>query len=148
MNTKKIILINASKIYFGIVLFFFLMKFLNLEQITEFRLLNFIFVFWGSNNAIKKNIFTNHENDYVKNLYVGFATSFLAIILLGLSLNIYLSFIDPTLISTIENLKIWGSNLNPILITFAILIEGISSSLICTFILMQYWKKYKTVSPN
>lgn len=146
MNTKKIILINASKIYFGIVLFFFLMKFFNLEGVTELRLLNFIFVFWGINSALKKNIFTNHENDYIQNLYVGFATSFMAIILLGLSLNIYLSFIDPTLIATIEDLKIWGSNLNPILITFAIFIEGISSSLICTFILMQYWKKYKTVN--
>jgi hypothetical protein len=59
------------------------------------------------------------------------------------SLNIYLSYIDPNLITAIEDLKIWGSNLNPVLITFAILIEGISSSLICTFILMQYWKKYK-----
>lgn len=143
MDTKKIILINASKIYLGIVLFFFLMKFFNLEQITELRLLNFIFVFWGINSAIKKNIFTNHENEYVQNLYVGFATSFLAIILLGVSLNIYLSYIDPTLIIAIEDLKIWGSNLNPVLITFTILIEGISSSLICTFILMQYWKKYK-----
>lgn len=146
MNTKKIILINALKIYLGIVLFFFLMKFLNFEQITELRLLNFIFVFWGINSAIKKNIFANHENDYIQNLYVGFATSFLAIILLGFSLNVYLSFIDPSLITAIENLKIWGGNLNPILITFAILIEGISSSLICTFILMQYWKKYKTVN--
>ena len=146
MNIKKIILTNAVKIYLGIVLFFFLMKLLKLEHYTEFRLLNFIFVLWGINSAIKKNILKNNHNNYFENLYVGFSTSFLAMILLSFSLIIYLSYINPSFIQVIENLKIWGNHLTIPLITFAIFIEGISSSLICTFILMQYWKAIK--APN
>jgi len=142
MNTKNIIITNAFKIYFGIVLFFFLMKLLDLEQITELRLLNFIFVFWGINSAIKKNIFKNNNN-YIENLSIGFRTSFLAMLLLIFSLTIYLYYINPSFIHVIENLKIWGNHLTPPLIAFAIFIEGISSSLVCTFILMQYWKGYK-----
>ncbi len=143
MNTKNIILNNGLKIYLGIVIFFFVMKLLRLEQFTELRLLNFIFVFWGINNAIKTNIFKNRSNNYLENLYIGFATSFLAMILLIFSLTIYLFYIDPSFIHIIENLKIWGNHLTPPLISFAIFIEGISSSVVCTFILMQYWKGYK-----
>jgi hypothetical protein len=119
------------------------MKLLNLEQFTELRLLNFIFVFWGINNSLKTNIFKNHSTNYLENLYIGFATSFLSMLLLIFSLTIYLYYIDPSFIQIIENLKIWGNHLTPPLIAFAIFIEGISSSLVCTFILMQYWKGYK-----
>lgn len=147
MSVGKIILINAVKIFAGIVLFFFLMKLFGLDEFTELRLLNFIFVFWGINSAIKKNIFTNGNNNYLENLSIGFRTSFLAILLLIFSLTIYLFYIDSSFIHVMENSKIWGNHLTPPLIAFAIFIEGISSSLICTFILMQYWKNYKVAKP-
>jgi len=147
MSVGKIIIINAIKIFAGIVLFFFLMKLFGLDEFTELRLLNFIFVFWGINSAIKKNIFKNGNNNYLENLSLGFRTSFLAILLLIFSLTIYLFYINPSFIHVMENSKIWGNNLTPPLIAFAIFIEGISSSLVCTFILMQYWKNYKVAKP-
>ena len=143
MTTEKIIFTNAIKIYIGIVLFFFLMKLLGIDHITELRALNFFFVFWGINNAVKNNIFKNNNNTYLSNLFIGFSTSFLSVIMISASLMIYLFYIDPSFIETIENLLLWGGNLTPPLISFAILIEGLASSIICTFIVMQYWKKYK-----
>lgn len=143
MNTTKIIVSHALKIYLGIVLFFFLMKLLGLDHITELRLLNFIFVFWGINGAIKKNILKNNTNHYLSNFYIGFATSILGVILISVSLTFYLFYIQPSFINTIEDLNMWGANLSPPLVAFAILVEGLASSIIITFILMQYWKKYK-----
>ena len=55
----------------------------------------------------------------------------------------YVSLIDPGFISVLEKSFLWGSNLTLPLIIFAIAIEGIASSVICSFILMQYWKNYK-----
>ena len=143
MDTTKIIVSHALKIYLGIVLFFFIMKLLGLEHITELRLANFIFVFWGINGAIKKNILKNNTNHYLSNLYIGFATSILGVILISVSLTIYIFYIQPSFINTIEDLNMWGTSLSPPLIAFAILIEGLASSIIITFILMQYWKKHK-----
>lgn len=143
MKTKNIIFLNALKIYLGIVLFFFLMKLFKLEHITELRLLNFIFVLWGVNSAIKKNINSNSGFGYLQNLFVGFSTSFSAVILITFSLTIYLFYINPAFIQVIESLKIWGSKLSPIKVAFAIFTEGISSSLVASFIIMQYWKNFK-----
>jgi uncharacterized membrane protein YcaP (DUF421 family) len=143
MDTKKIIISNALKIYFGIVVYFFVMKILGLENITELRLLNFLIVVWGINSAIKQNLYKNHNNTYLTNLSIGFSTSFFALLAVAFSLIFYITFINNSLLHIMENSNIWGRNLTLGKVIFAILIEGLASSVICTFILMQYWKKYK-----
>ncbi|MBV1888467.1 MAG: hypothetical protein KUG51_04180 [Urechidicola sp.] len=150
MPVEKIVLINAVKIFVSIVLFFFIMKMLRLEHVTELRLLNFIFVFWGVNSAIKKNLTANGNSAYLSNLFLGFFTSFMSVILISLSLAIYLFYIDPSFIKVLEQSTLWGQTLSPPLMSFAIMIEGVASSMICTFIVMQYWKnkKSKVLSSN
>ncbi|MGV6846697.1 MAG: hypothetical protein ACWA42_11285 [Lutibacter sp.] len=143
MKTSTILLANGLKIYFGIILFFFVMKFFNLEKYTEFRVLNFVFVLYGVNQAIKQNIKLNRETNYLSNLYIGFATAVFAIILVCLSLIFYLNQINPDFIKIIENLKIWGKSLTPFKVVFAIFTEGISSAIIISFIVMQIWKNFK-----
>ncbi len=64
MNTDKIILTNAVLIYGCIIVFFFLMKIFGLDNVSELRFLNFLFVFWGINNAIKANINFNNQTSY------------------------------------------------------------------------------------
>jgi len=143
MDTSKIIINNALKIYLGIVIYFFVMKLLGLENITKLRLLNFLIVVWGVNAAIKQNIFKNHNNTYLTNLSIGFSTSVLAVISVAISLIFYVSFINDNLLYIMENSSVWAKNLTLGKVVFAILIEGLASSVICTFIIMQYWKKYK-----
>jgi hypothetical protein len=143
MDIKKIIIANALKIYLGIVLYYFFMKILGLENITELRLLNFLIVVWGVNSAIKQNLYKNHNNTYLTNLSIGFTTSFFAVLAVAFSLIFYITFINYNLLHIMENSSVWGSNLTLGKIVFAILIEGLASSVICTFILMQYWKKHK-----
>jgi len=144
MDISKIIINNALKIFFGIVAYFFLMKVLGLENITELRLFNFLIVVWGVNSAIKQNLYRNHNNTYLTNLSIGFSTSFFAVLAVAFSLIFYITFIDFGLLGIMENSSVWGKNLSLGKVIFAILIEGLASSVICTFIIMQYWKKYKT----
>ena len=61
-----------------------------------------------------------------------------------LGLIIYVDFINPSFMTVLENSAFWGQNLNLGLVVFALAIEGIASSVICSFILMQYYKNYKT----
>ena len=148
MSVEKIVFINAAKIFVGIVLFFFFMKLLGLDHLTELRLLNFIFVFWGVNSAIKKNFLENQNSAYLQNLFIGFFTSFAAVIMTSISLAVYLFYIEPSFIEVLENSTIWGDSLTPPLMSFAIMIEGVASSMICTFIVMQYWKNKKILPPK
>jgi len=143
MGTNKIIVKNALKIVLGIVLYFFAMKLLGLENVVELRFLNFLFVVWGVNSSIKNNIHENKETGYVGNLFLGVSTSVVAVIITVISLILYVTFISPEFIIVLENSFLWGNNLSLQLIVFALLIEGIASSVICSFILMQYWKNYK-----
>ena len=146
MNTDKIILTNAVLIYGCIIVFFFLMKIFGLDNVSELRFLNFLFVFWGINNAIKANIIFNNQTSYFNNFYVGFGTSVIAVGLTILGLMIYVGLIDPSFMTVLEDSSFWGKKLNLIMVIFALAIEGIASSVICSFILMQYYKNYKTTN--
>ncbi len=143
MGINQIIIKNALKIVLGIVIYFFAMKLLGLENVSELRFLNFLFVAWGINNAIKSNIKKNKDTFYISNLFIGVSTSVIAVGMVIISLITYISLIDPGFITVLENSFLWSSNLTLPLIVFAIAIEGIASSVICSFVLMQYWKNYK-----
>ncbi len=143
MGVERIVIKNAIKIYLGIVLFFFLMKLLNLDNISELRLLNFIFVFWGINGAIRQNIFENGNTNYLQNLFIGLFTSLLSLVLIIFSFTIYLFYIEPSFIQILGDSSLWGENLTPPSIAVALFIEGMASSIICAFIVMQFWKNKK-----
>lgn len=148
MNTRKIILTQGVKIFVLIGTFFLMMKVFNLEHITELRLINFVFVYWGVNEAIRKNITSNMNTAYLTNLSIGYLTASLAVLLTAASSMVYLFYIDPAFLMQTHRMNLWGANLTPPLISFAILIEGLASSMICSFVLMQYWKNFKVRSPQ
>ena len=144
MDTNKIILKNGLLIYSCIVVFFLLMKILGLDNVSELRFLNFLFVFWGVNRAIKQNINFNDQDSYFNNFYIGFGSSVIGIALTIIGLIIYVGFIDPSFITVLENSSLWGKKLSLEMVVFALTIEGIASSVMCSFILMQYYKNYKS----
>lgn len=144
MSTNKIIVKNGLLIYACIVVFFLLMKVLGLDDVSELRFLNFLFVFWGVNRAIKQNIELNDQDSYFNNFYVGFGSSIIGIALTILGLIIYVGFIDPSFITVLENSSLWGKELSLGMVVFALAIEGTASSVMCSFILMQYYKNHKS----
>ena len=146
METKKIIAQNAVKIYAGIALFFLIMKVFGLEKIMALRMFNFVIVIWGINSAIKMNIFKNHETNYLSNIFIGISTSLIAVFASAISLLIYAKFISPDFIHVLESSMLWGDNLSISLISIVIFFEGTASSVISSFIVMQYWKNYKVLA--
>jgi len=144
MTRDKIIWRQALLIYLGIVCFFLLMKVFNLDQIVELRLLNFGIVFWGLNTAIKLNIKSDTPSDYLSNFSLSIMTASTALIMVCVSLVIYLEFIDPSFMQVMEQTGIWGNNLSILMIVFGIAVEGFASSVISSFILMQFWKQKST----
>ncbi|TCI84391.1 hypothetical protein [Tenacibaculum sp. M341] len=148
MSNNKIILSNALLIFGGIAGFFFLTKIIGLDDVSELRLLNFVFVLWGINRAIKTNIKVNQESSYINNFSIGIGTSVLAVGFTIVGLIFYVGFIDSGLIAVLENTSFWIQNLSLPLIVFALAIEGVASSVICSFILMQYYKNYKVTDAS
>ncbi|WP_299680203.1 hypothetical protein [uncultured Tenacibaculum sp.] len=143
MSTNKIIFKNGLLIYSCIVAFFLLMKVLGLDNVSELRFLNFLFVFYGVNRAIKQNIDLNEQESYFNNFYVGFGSSVIGIALTIIGLIVYVGFIDSSFMSVLENSSLWGKELSLEMVVFALSIEGTASSVMCSFILMQYYKNYK-----
>lgn len=143
MASNRIIFSNALLIFAGIAGYFLVMKILGLEDVAELRFLNFAFVLYGINRAIKTNIIGNHRSVYFSNFLLGIGTSIVAVALTIVSLIIYVDFIDPSFMNVLEKSSFWGQKLSLPLVVFALAIEGIASSVICSFILMQYYKNYK-----
>jgi hypothetical protein len=117
------------------------MKIFGLDDIVQLRALNFIFVFFGINKAIKLNIINNGEVDYLSNFSLAILTAVTALIMVILSLVIYLDFIDPGFLEVMEQVRVWGAQINVLMVAFGIAVEGFASSVIISFILMQYWKR-------
>ncbi|NJB81878.1 hypothetical protein [Wenyingzhuangia aestuarii] len=143
MNTRKIIFQNAAKIYAAIVGFYFLIKLIGLTHIVELRFLNILFVLWGINTAIKTSIKEQDNNNYISNMFLGFSTGLLAIMAVIVSMTLYVSFIDDSLLLLLQKTSYWGNHLTLPKIVFSMTIEAMASCAISTFTLMQYWKKYK-----
>ncbi len=141
MTRSKIVWKQSILIYIGIVSFFFVMKVFGLDNIVQLRALNFIFVFFGINKAIKLNIINNGEVDYLSNFSLAILTAVTALIMVILSLVIYLDFIDPGFIEVMEKVRVWGAQIDVLMVAFGIAVEGFASSVIISFILMQYWKR-------
>lgn len=143
MTNQKIVLKNATKIYVSIVGFYFFMKLIGMADIIEFRMLNILFVIWGINSSIKNNIDYNLDNNYLTNLSIGFSTGLLGILGVIGSMAFYVSIVDDSLITTLQQTSFWGNNLTLPKIVFSMTVEAMASCVISTFVLMQYWKKHK-----
>ena len=115
------------------------MEFFGLADKTHLRALNGVFVIVGMNRAIQVNIKNNHDG-YLENLMTGFLTSGISVFLGAISLIIFLNFKDSAyVISIAENM--WMANATtPLHLGMAIIIEGLGSSMIFSFISMQYLK--------
>ena len=143
MKTSKIILQFALKTFSLIVGFYFVMKLIGLADVLEFRIFNIVFVLWGVNSAIKTNLEKNLDNTYLTNLYIGFSTSALTVISTIVAMITYVTFVDQHLLVLLETASMWGSGLTLPKVVFAMTIEGMASSVISSFLIMQYWKKHK-----
>jgi len=140
---------TKTTIRFGIymfltmVLFFFLMKLVGLEKVTELRLFNIVIAAYFSNQLAREKLIDNHKAGYLGLLGSLFAANMIAVVLSCISLLVYTSFIDTHFMSSIGNGFFLGNNLTLPIILGALFMEGTAVAIIVTFSLGQYWKGVK-----
>ena len=131
---------NGFIIFLGIGLFFLAMDFFGLSDKNYLRALNAFIVIYGINKTIKMNL-NNGITDYLENFISGFKTGIIGVLLgiIGLIIYIYIKG-GESYLSTLSNTFFFLGKTNIIMYCSVLFFEGIASSLIGSFVLMQYWK--------
>lgn len=145
MNRFKIIIQNALLITLLIGGFFFVSKLLGLHENPYLRFLNLLFVVFGVRRAIVTNIDLNKETNYITNLGLGLQTSAIAVILSIIGVVGYIEFLNPEFLTTMNQSFLIGGNLSTAEIFITLLIEGMASSLISSFVVMMFYKNHDKV---
>lgn len=116
------------------------MDFLGLADKNYLRILNAFIVLYGINETIKMNI-KNGKTDYLQNLVSGFKTGIIGVFLgiVGLIIFIYIKG-GEVYLDKLSDTFFFGEDNNIIKYCSILFFEGIASSLIGSFTLMQYWK--------
>ena len=140
MSADKIIIKNAIITSLMIGGFFFLTKLIGWEENPYLRFLNLVFVLIGIYLSIKESVYKNGESKYTTNLGIGIRTSAFAVLLSIIGVVVYIHFINPEFLSVMNSSFLIGgdSSLSEIIIT--LVIEGMASSVIGSFIIMQFYK--------
>lgn len=131
---------NGFIIFVGIGIYFLIMELLGLSNNFYLRILNVFIVLYGTNRTIKANIFDGNE-DYLGNLTSGAMTAFIGVILSIIGLDIYIHLRGgETYIRTLSEAFLFGGSPSIYQYCLGLLFEGLASSAIGAFTLMQYWK--------
>jgi len=142
MKKNKSIIVYSILTYLSLCAYFLIIDSLGLADKTYLRLFNGVIVLAFMNHLIKSNIKKNITG-YFENFSAAFISSGIAIILSGISLIIFLSFKDIDYVHNISDGLLLVSAGTASHIGGAILIEGLASAMMFSFISMQYWKGVK-----
>ena len=131
---------NGFIIFLGIGLFFLAMDFFGLSDKNYLRALNAFIVIYGINKTIKMNL-NNGITNYLENFISGFKTGIIGVFLgiIGLIIYTYIKG-GESYLSTLSNTFFFLGKTNIIMYCSVLFFEGVASSLIGSFVLMQYWK--------
>ena len=132
---------NGILIFIGIGVYFLIMELLGLSDVFLLRVLNIFIVVYFLNKTIKSN-YTEGKTEYLENLISGTLTSLIGVFLSVAGLLAYISMKggDAYLEKLSENFLFGGGEPSMYQYCIGLLFEGIASSIIITFTLMQYWK--------
>lgn len=137
---NKIVLKNALLIFIGIAAFFLTMDFVGLAGENYLRALNAFIVMYGIRKTIKDN-YSRDEMDYFENFISGFLTGVLGVFMgiIGLVIFIYIKG-GESYLSVLSDTFFFGGKVSIIQYCGVLFFEGVASTLIGTFILMQFYK--------
>lgn len=140
MNLSKE-LNNGILIFIGIGIYFLTMELFGLSDVFLLRLLNICIVVYFLNKTIKSN-YKEGKTEYLENIVSGTLTSLIGVVLsiAGLFIYVQLKGGDPYLAKLSGNFLFGGGAPSIHQYCIGLLFEGIASSIIINFTLMQYWK--------
>ncbi|SFB02158.1 hypothetical protein SAMN05660845_1355 [Flavobacterium swingsii] len=132
---------NGILIFIGIGLYFLTMELLGLSDVFLLRILNIFIVIYFLNKTIKSN-YNEGKTEYLENLISGTLTALIGVALSVAGLLTYISMKggDAYLAKLSQNFLFGGGTPSVNEYCIGLFFEGIASSIIITFTLMQYWK--------
>lgn len=132
---------NGIMIFIGIGIYFLTMELLGLSGIFWLRILNIFIVVYFVNKTIKSN-YKEGQTEYLGNLISGALTSLVGVVLSVAGLLAYINMRGGNVyLEKLSGSFLFGGG-HPSMYQYCIgmFFEGIASSIIITFALMQYWK--------
>ena len=117
-----------------------MIEFLGLGDKIYLRMFNGVIVLIGINHTIRTN-FKKGSSGYFENLSSAVLTGGLAVLLSVVCLALFLSRKSPEYIEMLAGDLLMANGSLAGHVCMAILVEGMASVIIITFILMQYWKE-------
>jgi hypothetical protein len=137
-NPDRIAENYGLRIAAGLILYFFLMKFIGLGHNAELRLVNLVFLTVGIWAALRKFKDTHTDRlNYFRGLIMGVATGAVASLVFGLFLFVYMQ-LDQSFMDSIRANEPMGRYLNPYMAAFIVVLEGFFSGLLMTFVLLNW----------
>ena len=137
-DPKQIPLNYGLKIAGGLVAYFVLMILIDKGHHVELRLLNLFIMAAGIFFGLKKFKETHEDHiNYFRALVTGVAIGAVGSGIFGILLFIYLS-INPGFMDTMKENEQMGLHLNPYIASFIVVLEGVFSGLLVTFVLINW----------
>jgi Protein of unknown function (DUF4199) len=122
----------------GMILFFLAMRLLDLHHHVELRLLNLLIQSVGIYYALKQFRTTHSDHlNYFRGLIVGVATGSVGSAVFAAFMFAYMQ-LDAGLMQSIIDNEPMGHYLNPYISSFIVALEGGFSSMLVTFLLLNY----------
>ncbi len=122
--------------------YFLFMQMIGLGKVLELRVLNLIILLGGIILAEERyKSATSKHMEYLTGYGLGGTVTLISISIFALFIGFYLSF-DHVLMETIKATALMGHYLDPYTAAFAVFGEGLSSGLIASFAMMQWYKRY------
>ncbi|NEN25578.1 DUF4199 domain-containing protein [Cryomorpha ignava] len=127
----------------ALIAYFLLMKLFGLETNFYLRIFNLVIMIAGL-FFLYRNTFLRGSHDrvgYLQGLLMGGQLTLIAVGMFIVFLGIYIKFLDPEFMKILGNTGLWAtSNISITQAVLGILIEGLASGFILSFVLMQYFK--------
>jgi hypothetical protein len=132
-------LINGFLIFIGIGLYFLLMEVLGFADLYYLRLFNILFVFYGTQKTLKSN-YAEGNTILISNAVSALITSLTGVFLSIIGLLIYIySKGGDSYVETLSKTFMFGGSPSVTMYSVSLLLEGIVSAVVVTFMLMLYW---------
>lgn len=137
-DPNKIPLNYGLKIAGGLVAYFILMNLISLGNHVELRLLNLFILGAGIFFGLKKFKETHEDHlNYFRALITGVAIGAVGSAIFGFILFVYMS-VSPAFMDSLKAGEQMGLHLNPYMASFIVVLEGVFSGLLVTFVLINW----------
>ncbi|SRR5690606_24987861 len=137
-NPNRIPESYGIRIAIGLIVYFVVMHLLGYSHNVELRLLNLLILVTGVYLALKKFKETHSSQlNYFRALSIGVATAAIGSFIFSLFLFVYM-LVDVDFMKFIQDNEPMGRFLNPYMASFIVLLEGVFSGLLVTFVLLNW----------